>query len=317
MRVFRGFQDLPERAAGAVVAIGNFDGVHRGHEIVLARTRAIAVALGLPSGVVTFEPHPLQVLRPATAPGRLTPLRAKLSQLRLLGIDEVRVLPFNAYLMSQPAETFVTDILVRRLGVRHVVVGRDFRFGHKRAGDVDLLMRLAGNVGLGVEILDKVAIEGEVCSSSLIRADLEAGRVERAAERLGRPYALRGRVVEGDRRGRQIGFPTANIRLPGRRPQMTPAAGVYAVRARLHGDGLGAGRPAIANLGWRPTFAGRDFRVEVHVFDFAGDLYGQVAETTFHTHIRDERRFEGIDDLKRQIELDCKAAIRHFRAGFA
>lgn len=304
MRVLRGYHDLPNGAEGVVTAIGNFDGVHRGHEVVLARTRAIAAERGLPSGVITFEPHPLQVLRPDKAPGRLTPLRAKLARMAELGIDQVRVLPFNTELMNASPEAFVTDILARRLGVRHVVIGRDFRFGHKRAGDVDGLLRLAPDAGMGVDVLDKVAIDGEICSSSRIRADLEAGRVEHAASILGRPYTLRGRVVEGDKRGRELGFPTANIHRPGRWPQIAPAAGIYAVRATV-GD---RDWPAVASLGWRPTFAGSDFRIEVHLFNFDGDLYGQVVDTAFVGWIRPEERFDSVPSLIERMEADCRTA---------
>lgn len=307
MRIHRDHAGLPARARGASVAIGNFDGVHRGHREVIRVAARHARELGAPLGVVTFEPHPREVLSPAEAPPRLTTLRRKAELLRELGVERLHVLRFDEKLMRMPAEGFVTDILLGDLGVAAVTTGRDFRFGHKRQGDTALLAAIAGARGVPVSAVDAVTVEGEVCSSTAIRAALAEGRVEHAAELLGYPYELEGVVRPGDRRGRTIGFPTANVHPRGRRP-MLPGIGVYAVRAGL---GCGAGLrwlPAVANLGRRPTFDGRSLLLEVHLLEGGADLYGQRLRVAFLERLRGERKFAGLDELKAQIARDCERA---------
>jgi riboflavin kinase/FMN adenylyltransferase len=304
MLVFHRTPRLPEPCRGAGVAIGNFDGVHLGHQAVL---RAAASAIpDRPFGVITFEPHPREVLQPERAPARLTPLPRKLARLREAGAGFVLVLRFNRELIATPPASFIERIVVERAGARAVAVGRDFRFGHGRAGDGALLERLGAAHGFATHVVDPVTVDGEVCSSTRIRELLGNGRVAEAAALLGRPHAVLGRVVEGDRRGRQIGFPTANLALRGRRPVL-PAVGVYAVEVRLR-PGDGTLWPGVANLGYRPTFAGRELRLEVHLLDRGRDLYGHQLEVGFVARLRGELRFDGIEALRAQIARDVAQA---------
>lgn len=304
MRVFHRAPRLPDAFRGAAVAIGNFDGVHRGHRAVLEAARALLPAA--PPGVLTFEPHPREVLQPERAPARLTPLAAKLRLLREAGAGFVQVLRFDRALTAMPAETFVRRVLVEQLGAAGVAVGQDFRFGHGRSGDPELLARLGPVLGFRTSIVAPLSVAGEPCSSTRVRELLGDGRVAEAAQLLGRPHAVAGRVVRGDARGRQIGFPTANLALRGRRP-MLPAAGVYAVRVRPC-RGHAADWPGVANLGYRPTFEGRELRLEVHLLDMSPDLYGALLEVGFVERLRGEMRFDGIETLREQIARDVAQA---------
>jgi riboflavin kinase/FMN adenylyltransferase len=304
MLVFHRTPRLPEPCRGAGVAIGNFDGVHLGHQAVL---RAAASAIpDRPFGVITFEPHPREVLQPERAPARLTPLPRKLARLREAGAGFVLVLRFNRELIATPPASFIERIVVERAGARAVAVGRDFRFGHGRAGDGALLERLGAAHGFATHVVDPVTVDGEVCSSTRIRELLGEGEVATAARLLGAPYRIDGLVVPGDRRGRAIGFATANLRARGVRT-LLPATGVYAVRAWRRADPQRV-FPAVANLGWRPTFAGTDLRLEVHLLDVDLDLYGQVLCVAFTDRLRGERRFDDIAALKAQIAADVERA---------
>lgn len=307
MRIHRDYASLPAAARGASVAIGNFDGLHRGHREVVRVAADRARALGRPLGVITFEPHPREVISPDTAPARLTSLRRKAEILARLEVDHLYVLRFNAALMRLSPEAFVETVLLDALDVAAVATGRDFRFGHKRRGDVALLAELLGRRGLGVHAVDPVAIDGEVCSSTAIRAALADGLITRANQMLGYPLEVEGVVRPGDQRGRLLGFPTANVHPLGRRPVM-PAAGVYAVRAGLcRGGGL-VWRPAVANLGRRPTFDGRSLLLEVHLLDDNLNLYGERMRVAFVERLRGEQKFSGLDELKAQIARDCARA---------
>jgi riboflavin kinase/FMN adenylyltransferase len=298
MAIFRHTGDLPAAARGAVVVIGNFDGVHRGHQLLLADARRQADLLSAPLAVLTFEPHP--------PPFRLTSLRAKAHALQEAGVDDLFVLHFDRSFSLKPAAAFVLDILVGDLAVRHVVVGWDFCFGHKRAGNAALLKSMGSQHGFGVTAVDPVMNgEGEIYSSSIIRAHLRDGRPAKAAELLGRPWEIEGRVEHGDRRGRTIGFPTANLRLG---PYLRPAGGVYAVRASA--DDGGAWLDGVANLGQRPTFGGTDLLLETFLFDFSGDLYGRRLRVRLVDYLRPEKKFDGIDELKAQIAADSQKARR-------
>ena len=308
MRVYRGFERLPAAARGAAVAIGNFDGVHRGHGAVIAAAAERARASGAELGVVTFEPHPREVLAPERAPRRLTPLPAKLRSLRDLGVGRAFVIPFDRTLMAMDAGAFARDVLGGALGAVAVAAGTAFRFGHRRSGDMDLLARLGAGLGFEAIPVPPVLDGGEPISSSRVRDALEAGAIEDAARLLGRPFALTGVVVMGDQRGRTIGFPTANVRPRGLRPAL-PAPGVYAVTAALPG---GEAMPGVANLGYRPTFAGQDLRLEVHLLDRSPDLYGARLQVAFFARLRGETKFDGIEALKRQIGRDVEAARRCF-----
>jgi riboflavin kinase/FMN adenylyltransferase len=310
MAIFRHTGDLPAAARGAVVVIGNFDGVHRGHQLLLADARRQADLLSAPLAVLTFEPHPRSVFLPDQPPFRLTSLRAKAHALQEAGVDDLFVLHFDRSFSLKPAAAFVLDILVGDLAVRHVVVGWDFCFGHKRAGNAALLKSMGSQHGFGVTAVDPVMNgEGEVYSSSIIRAHLRDGRPAKAAELLGRPWEIEGRVEHGDRRGRTIGFPTANLGLG---DYLRPALGVYAVLAGRdpgveHG-GETRWLPGVANFGRRPTVAGEDLRLEVHLFDFDGDLYGETLRVRLIDFIRPEKKFDGLDALQAQIALDCGQA---------
>lgn len=307
MRLVRDINELPPECRGAVVAIGNFDGVHLGHRAVLAQAANIARAKGCPLGVLVFEPHPREFFQPQAPRFRLTPLREKARLLEGLGIDLLYVERFDAELAARPAQDFVTRILVQGLGVTHIVVGYDFRFGQNRDGDVAFLNREGAKAGFGVSITSAVntSSSGEPYSSSLIRQHLQEGRPRRAAELLGHWWNIEGHVLKGDQRGRTIGFPTANVRLD---ECIEPRHGVYAVRAELL-EGPGAGLyDGVANLGLRPTFDKQDVMLEVNLFGFSGDLYGRLLRVSFIEFIRPERKFDGIDSLKAQINADSITA---------
>jgi riboflavin kinase/FMN adenylyltransferase len=313
MRLFRHFDPLPPDARGAVLALGNFDGVHRGHQAVIAATRRIAGDLGAAAGIVTFEPHPRSLFRPDDPPFRLTPLRAKAHALEALGIDLMINLHFDAEFAQRSAEDFVTGILRDGLAARHIVSGYDFVFGHDRLGDAALLERMGATLGFGVTILAPVAGDsGAVFSSTRIRDHLLAGEPRLAAELLGRNWEIEGRVEHGDARGRTIGFPTANVALG---DYLRPAPGVYAVRAGIERPGGIDWVDAVANLGMRPTVNGTDLRLEAHLIDFAGDLYGKHLRVALIERIRPEQKFAGLDALKAQIARDVETARAIHQAG--
>ena len=306
MRVVRDFVDLPADQRGGVVALGNFDGVHRGHREIIATTARTARRLDAPLGVLTFEPHPRNVFAPEAPPFRLTPFRSKARLLSALGVDLMYTLRFNERLYTKPAEDFVRDVLIGGLDVQGIVVGYDFVFGHRRSGDADLLVRLGQDFGFEVSVLAPVTHDEDVCSSTIIRVNLETGRAKRAAELLGHWWEVESHVRRGDQRGRQLGFPTANVFL-GRR-SLQPALGVYAVHFGLPDNGKTTWFPAVANLGYRPTFGGDSVVLEAHLFDFDGDLYGREVRVAFVEHLRAEKKFDGLDALKAQIAADSARA---------
>lgn len=305
MRIHR---RLPPRASGAVaLTIGNFDGVHRGHEAMVARLEAAARARGLPACVMTFEPHPREFFAPADAPPRLAPLREKLERFAALGVDEVFVCRFDAAFARQSPQDFVRDVLGQRLGVRWLLAGDDFRFGARRAGDTALLQALGPGWGMAVETMGTVAVAGKRASSTAVREALAAGDMALAAELLGRPYAITGRVEGGERLGRELGFPTANVRMALNRPAL---GGIFCVR--VHGA---APQPVMgaASLGVRPTVsdAGR-MGLEVFLLDFRGELYGRRLRVEFLHKLRDEARYDSLDALRAAISRD----VDHTRAFF-
>jgi riboflavin kinase/FMN adenylyltransferase len=307
VQVFRGLPDRADRHRPIALTIGNFDGVHRGHQAMLGRLSEAAEDLALPSAVLTFDPHPREFFAPGTAPPRLSTLRSKLEQFAAHGIAEVHVARFNAALAALPAERFIEDVLVRGLGTRWVLVGDDFRFGRGRSGDLALLRRAATT--FSVEAMPTVVVDGERASSTAIRAALAFGELDHAARLLGRPYAIGGKVVHGDKLGRSLGFPTANIVL--RHPP--PLTGVFAVR--VHGLG-GAARAGAASLGVRPTVkTGAKPLLEVFVFDFDEAVYGRRIVVEFLRKLRDEERYADLDALTRQIRADIAEAREYFAAG--
>lgn len=302
MELVRGLYNLRARHRGCVATIGNFDGVHRGHQHMIAAVRAAAVRLGLPAAVITFEPTPREFFEGDAAPARLTRLREKLEALASYGVDRVLVLRFDRRVQAMGATEFVERLLVDGLGVRHMVVGHDFHFARRREGNLALLQEAGKRHGFTVEEVGRYMDEGERVSSSLVRDALGRGDLERARKLLGRPYRMAGRVRRGAQLGRTLGFPTANLAL---HRKVVPLWGVFAVR--VSGAGL-ADHPAVVSLGTRPTINGTEPLLEVHVFDFDGDLYGRYLDVDFILRLRDERRFETIDALVAQMHRDAAAA---------
>ena len=287
-----------------MVAIGNFDGVHLGHRAVIEESRRVARALGAPLAVLTFEPHPRQVLAAPEEPFRLTPFRVKARHLDALGVEFLYVARFDRAFAAREPASFVADVVAAGIGARHVVVGHDFAFGRGRAGTVALLTEVGGSLGVGVTSIEAAGTGTTIHSASRARRLLADGEVATLPEVLGRYWEIDGHVITGDRRGRTIGFPTANLRCAG---ILHPARGVYALWAQPDGDD-GAWYPAVANLGRRPTFDKTEDLLEVHIFDYAADLYGKQLRAAFADRVRPERRFEGIDALKAQIADDCETA---------
>lgn len=307
MELIRGVHNLRPRHRGCVATIGNFDGVHCGHRRIVDAVIAHARRLGVASTVLLFEPQPQEFFAGSKAPARLMRLRDKLQALRALGVDRVFCVQFNDRFRALTATAFVQQLLVDGLGVRHLVIGDDFRFGVGRSGDFAFLEQAGRAHDFTVQNTDSILVNGERVSSTAVREALAAGDLVRAEVLLGHPYEITGRVRHGDARGRTIGFPTANLALHRRR---TALAGVYAVEVRgLTGGGSATGvRTGVANIGRRPTVDGIDERLEVHIFDFSEQIYGRHIAVRFCARLRDEMRFDGIDALKAQIALDARAA---------
>jgi riboflavin kinase/FMN adenylyltransferase len=300
-RVWTDWGALPEAARGGTVALGNLDGVHLGHRAVLAA--AHGARPDLPLQALTFEPHPREYFRPQDPPFRLTLLPAKAAALAGAGCAHVHAVPFDAALAAMGAEAFLDAVLLRGLGARHLACGADFAFGHRRGGDVATLARWAESHGIGLSIVPPVSDAAGPVSSTRIRRALQDGYPERAAALLGRDWEVRGEVFHGDRLGRELGWPTANIWL-GR--HLEPAQGVYAVRAVL-ADGSVV--PGVANVGRRPTLGGDpETRLETHLFDWSGDLYGQEIGVRLVQFLRGDARFDGLEELKAAIAADAAGA---------
>jgi len=306
MRLFRHHTEVPVEARGAVVAIGNFDGVHLGHQAVIAAAARQAGELGTSQAVLTFEPHPREFFQPAQPPFRLTPFRIKVRQLEAMGVDNLFVLPFNAELAAKSAEAFVVEILSQGLDVAHVIVGYDFVFGQGRRGNTTMLAELARLHGFGVTTVAAAANgAGEVFSSTRVREHLTAGRPVAAASMLGRPWEIEGRVEHGEKLGRKLGYPTANLVL---HEYLPPALGIYAVKAGIDEGRETLWRDGVASFGYRPTVGGTHLIFEVHLFDWSGDLYGRHLRVAVIDYLRPEKKFDGLDPLRAQIEADCQAA---------
>jgi riboflavin kinase/FMN adenylyltransferase len=316
LRVVAGSEALPGPLRHAVVTVGNFDGLHVGHREILRIVTERARLRSGESAVYTFEPHPRKVLRPGAAPKLLTTLEQKLELIEEAGVDVAVVERFDLEFARRSAIEFVRDVLYARLRPEEVYVGYDFRFGHDREGSMRTLTELGPHLGFAVTIVPEVTVGGRDVNSTRIRELLEAGQVEEARVLLGRPYRVRGRVVEGDRRGRTLGFPTVNLEAEN---EVLPAEGVYAGRLRvLRGAPAGADAelPAVVNVGRRPTFKGDAAPVlaEAHVIDWSGDLYGERVELGFVHRLREERRFPDVEALRRQIAADRDAARRRLAA---
>lgn len=308
MRIFQQFSGLPADARGAAVALGNFDGVHRGHAAVIAAAAEAAHGRGIPLAALTFEPHPREVFRPADPPFRLTLAEAKAEALAALGVELLYQLPFDLAFSRMPAETFIDAVLAEGLGARHLACGPDFHFGHRRTGTPALLATLGPAHGMGVSIVPEAAApDGLVWSSTAVRDALKAGDCARAAAILGRAWEIRGTVARGAALGRTLGFPTANIPL-GR--HLVPRLGIYAVEAGVIGlEGEVVWWPGVASLGLRPTVNPLpEPLLEVHLFDVAPDLYGTAMRVRLRAFLRDEARFETLDALVTQMRRDAADA---------
>ncbi len=305
MRLIRGLTNLKRLsgqagsplASGCVATIGNFDGVHLGHKTIIDQVKQKAAQLGVPSVVMIFEPQPREFFQDAEAPPRLMPFRQKFEALLAEGVDMVLCIRFDETFRSYSGMGFIEDVLVSGLGVRHLVVGDDFRFGCDRAGDFKLLQSVGQERGFTVENTRTVTVDGERVSSTRVRNALNVNGLEEAERLLGHPYRIHGRIVYGRQLGRQLNAPTANILLN----QMPALRGVYVVRARLE---TGEWCDGVANIGLRPTVDGKRPSLEVHLFDFAGTLYGQHLEVVFRHGLRDEVKFDSVDELRQQIARD-------------
>jgi riboflavin kinase/FMN adenylyltransferase len=311
MEVIRGAHNLRPRHHGCVATIGNFDGVHLGHQAVLGQLAEQAAELHLPAVVITFEPYPLEFFAPERAPARLTRFREKLRALTRYAVDRVVCLRFDRRLAEVSARDFIDRLLVGALGVRYLVVGDDFRFGRGREGDFELLQAAGHAYGFQVVNMHTFSVDGERVSSTRVRDALRGGALATAEKLLGRPYRMCGRVAHGDKRGRLIGFPTANIHL---HRHNTPVQGVFAVEM----FGLDTEPVAgVANVGTRPTVGGTRSLLEVHLFEFGADIYGRYVHVDFLHKLRDERRFESFEALKRQILADAGQAEGYFAGRYA
>jgi riboflavin kinase / FMN adenylyltransferase len=302
MKIYKDWRGLPAAARGASVALGNFDGVHIGHA---ALVRALHAARpDAPLAVLTFEPHPREFFRPQDPPFRLTLPAERAAALSALGVNILYELPFDTAFSHLSGDAFITEVLHEGIAAAQLACGADFAFGHRRSGDIALLTRRAEALGMGLTIVPQVTDAQGPISSTRIRRLLQEGYPERAAALLGRPCSIRGEVIHGDARGRTIGFPTANILLGA---HLEPARGVYAVTARLE-DGTEV--KGVANIGQRPTVGGTQSRLEAHLFDFSGDLYGKELTVSLRSFIREEQKFSSFEALKAQIVQDAAQAAR-------
>jgi riboflavin kinase/FMN adenylyltransferase len=308
MQIIRNLQNLKPEHHGCVATIGNFDGVHLGHQAVLGQLAEKADQLCLPLTVVTFEPQPQEVFCPEQSPPRLTRFREKVQALRRYAVDRVLVLRFNKRFSQQSPEEFIQRLLINGLGVKYLVIGDDFRFGKDRVGDFEMLKAAGRQHGFEVVSMHTFLLDDERVSSTRVRAALAKGDLNAAEKLLGRTYRMCGRVAHGDKKGRTIGFPTANIHL---HRINTPLRGVFAVELfGLEGEPFAG----VANLGTRPTVGGMRTLLEVHLFDFKGEIYGRQVHVDFLLKLREERRFDSFDELKAQIQRDAEQARAYFAA---
>lgn len=306
-KIIRGFYNLPSSPAGCVATIGNFDGVHLGHQAVLNQLAMKGDTLGLSAVVIMFEPQPNEFFAPDKAPARLSRFREKIEALRCYSIQQLCVLRFNKKLAEMTAQDFIQQLIVEGLNVRYLVVGDDFRFGKDRLGDFAMLQQAGERHGFQVVNMHTFAVDNMRVSSTRIRQALKAGDLLLAEKLLGRPYRMSGRVAHGDKRGRTMGFPTANIHL---RRCKVPLSGVYVVQLfGVDGEPI----QGVANVGVRPTVGAEKALLEVHLFDFDRDIYGEHVQVHFLHKLRNEQKFSGLEALVKQIEQDCEQAKLYFR----
>lgn len=313
MQRIKGFEGLAPGQRGASVALGNFDGVHRGHQALIAEAARAGGQIGAPTGVITFEPHPRRFFRPDAPPFCLTTPAEKARLLAAHGVEHLHELRFDAGFAAIPAPDFVERVLARGLGIRHLVIGEDFRFGKDRAGDALMLRNMSEDLGFTVSIQHLLAGEAGEYSSTAVRVHLEQGRCEEAAAQLGRWHSVSGRVLKGEQRGRGLGYPTANLAFG---EQLIPRYGIYAARVQVL-DGPHAGpHDGVASIGERPTFGPGAPNFEVHLFDFDGDLYGAEISAGLVAYLRGEERFDSVEALIVQMDRDSALArTRLARAG--
>ena len=316
MRIFRHYNDVPDGSKGAVVALGNFDGVHLGHQALIGEAKRLSQERGVPMGVVAFEPHPQEFFHPSAESFRLTPFRVKARLIAELGADILYAIAFDAEMAAKSAHDFVADVLVHGLGVNAIVVGEDFQFGKGRSGNVALLETMGKEANFGVSVFTPVATSShDKISSTQIRAALKEGRPDVAARLLGHHWSVEARVEHGDKRGRTIGFPTANTRLG---DCLKPAFGIYAVRAKvLEDDKVLSQQDGVSSFGIRPMFEVDTPLLETYLFDFDGDLYGKHLAVELIAYLRPEAKFEGLDALKAQIAKDSEGARKALRSASA
>jgi riboflavin kinase/FMN adenylyltransferase len=302
MELVRGLQNIPKAARGCVLTVGNYDGVHLGHQQMIRAVKRRAAELSTAATVLVFEPSSKEFIDPDGAPARLTRWREKFAALQALGVDRLVTLRFDEHVRAMTPQSFVDDLIVGSLGARHVVVGDDFRYGREACGTIDSLRAAGREHGFGVEQMDPFILDGVRVSSTAVRERLERADYAGAARLLGRPYRMTGRVAHGTELGRTLGFPTANLRLMRRK---SPTWGVLAVR--VYGIEAGA-LEGVASLGTRPTVNGNEPLLEVHLFDFSGDLYGRLIEVEFVAKLRDEVKFESLDAMMVQMKVDAAEA---------
>lgn len=306
MKIFHGTENA-NIARPTVLTLGVFDGLHLGHQRIMQTVVDRAKAVDAVATAITFDPHPRAVLHPESAPPLLQTLDQRLANFEVLGIEQAIVVPFTSEFAAQPAEDFLNNIIRDRLHAKEVYLGKGFAFGKDRRGNIELLRKMSGELGFTADEIDEVQLRGMRISSSKIRKLLDAGSVNLARRMLGRPYGVEGVIIRGNRRGHTIGFPTANLKP---RNRVIPRYGVYATATLINGTW----RKSITNIGVRPTFeSDADPSIESYIFDFDGDLYGDVLRVRFLYRIRDERKFNGIDELKAQIEKDTRVARNYFR----
>jgi riboflavin kinase/FMN adenylyltransferase len=301
MQVFHGIETVQRKFKNPAITIGNFDGVHKGHQALFQRVKQLAEELNGESVVVTFDPHPLEVLFPKKAPSFITSHRHKLDLIASCGIDATIVIPFDHKFSQMSAREFVEAVLVEKIGARAIVVGHDYRFGHSREGDIAFLKQLGEQYGFEVQTVSGLRVNDTVVSSTAIRQMITSGNIREANRLLGRSFEVSGTVIPGRKRGVSLGFPTANIRMPAITP---PRTGVYVVQAEVDGKTYGGA----ANLGYNPTFGDTDLSLEAHLFDFDRDIYGKPITIRFIDRLRDELRFSSPDELAAQIKKDVNTA---------
>ena len=298
--------DFSEKFHYPVLTIGNYDGVHIGHRKIIEEVIRKARAAGGTSMLMTFNPHPLNVVKPETPVGLISPVDVKKRLVEESGIDVLVIVPFTAEFRTIEPEDYVKTILVERLGIKSLIVGYDFRFGKGGRGDVALMARLADELGFEFEVMQAITLGGEKIGSNRIRRMIREGEVERAMGFLGRPYTIEGEVVKGFGRGHEIGFPTINISTSF---ELIPRIGVYSTEMRIGGERF----HSVTNIGYNPTFDGKELTIETFILDFSGDLYGREVALAFHKRIRDEMKFPSVDALKARIAADVETTAQYFR----